>query len=347
MWYNEEYLAPYFLKHYSWADKIHIILDRDTCDNTEAIARQFPNVEIDYIQFPGMLDDIVKIKKFNHKYTTLTEADYVILVDSDEFIYCNDINVPVKSHLERTGKDIYFVNLWQIYENQFDLPMSLDVPVPYLRRHGDPDMEDAFNITYIKPAIVRGSRNICWDVGNHEVIYDGNSFKWATRNIETMKSMNVSIGDDEMRQGSHWRLVNLKETIKRRIHNRKNRMSATNLHYKLGSQYHDITEEEIIAEYNKNKNRPIVVLSKGMNTENSPVRIPKGSEQRAGVCFRPAREAALAAAAKGGKSAAHRRCAAPASCGCLRLPSLPAAADQRHADRLIDLEPDLSGEYSH
>ena len=26
-WYNEEILAPYFLKHYSFADRIHILLD--------------------------------------------------------------------------------------------------------------------------------------------------------------------------------------------------------------------------------------------------------------------------------------------------------------------------------
>ncbi len=32
--YNEEFLLPFFLKHYSWVDKINIIYDQDSNDNT-------------------------------------------------------------------------------------------------------------------------------------------------------------------------------------------------------------------------------------------------------------------------------------------------------------------------
>lgn len=269
MWYNEEFLAPYFLKHYSWVNKIHILLDADTNDNTESVAKQFSNVEIEHFKFPDMMDDILKVQVFNNKYKTLTDADYVILADSDEFIFCNDLNKTVRSHIENTVKDVYFVNLWQIYENENDLPMSSDVPVPYLRRHGDPNMEDSFNILYVKPAIVKGNKDIHWNVGNHDLVYNGNRLKWMGRDIEVMESLNVSCVRNEMLQGSHWKLFNLQETINRRIHNRKNRQSKVNLKYSLTIQHHNITEEEIRAEYDKNKNRPIVILSNSVADSDS------------------------------------------------------------------------------
>ena len=54
MWYNEEFLAPFFLNHYSWVDKIHIILTPVPTDRTEAIAKRYPNVEIEYFWFPDI-----------------------------------------------------------------------------------------------------------------------------------------------------------------------------------------------------------------------------------------------------------------------------------------------------
>lgn len=118
MWYNEEFLAPFFLNHYSWVDKIHLILDADTTDRTEAIARQYPNVEIEQFRFPDMMNDILKVNKFNEKYRSLKDAEYVILADSDEFIFCNHVKKPVRDHIEATMKDVYFVNLWQVYKHE-------------------------------------------------------------------------------------------------------------------------------------------------------------------------------------------------------------------------------------
>ena len=46
------------------------------------------------------MDDILKVNKFNEKYRSLKDADYVILVDSDEFIFCNHIKKPVRDHIE-------------------------------------------------------------------------------------------------------------------------------------------------------------------------------------------------------------------------------------------------------
>jgi SAM-dependent methyltransferase len=261
MWYNEEFLAPFFLNHYSWADKIHILLDADTNDRTEEIAREYPNVEIEHFKFPDMMDDIIKVAKLNDKYRSIKDADYVALVDSDEFIFCNNLKKAVRTHLEETRKDVYFVNLWQIFKHETDPPLDPNASIPLQRRHGDPNMDDHFNVLYIKPAIVKGGKNLCWTCGNHEVVYEGNSLKWQTRNLGIMESLNVSVRKNEMLQGSHWRLVDLEETIKRRINNRKNRQSQVNLAKGLTFQYHDICEQQIIDEYHSNKSLPIVISS--------------------------------------------------------------------------------------
>ena len=267
MWYNEEFLAPFFLNHYSWIDRINLIIDADTNDNTESIARQYPNVEIEYYKFPDMMDDLIKVNKFNDKYKTLTEADYVILADSDEFIFCNQIKKAVRTHLEYTSKNVYFVNLWQIYKHKDDLPLNPDIPVTSQRLHGDPNMEDPFNILYVKPMIVKGRKNLYWKPGNHELIYEGNSLEWKSRNIERMQNLDVSARRDDMLQGSHWRLVDLDETIKRRIINRKQRQSKFNLQTGLTSHYHNITKEDIVREYEFNKNRPIVISNYGFKDD--------------------------------------------------------------------------------
>lgn len=265
MWYNEEFLAPFFLNHYSWVDKIHLIIDADTNDHTIEIAEKYPNVEIEFFKFPDMMDDFIKVNKFNHKYQTLNSADYVILVDSDEFIFCNDIAKSVHSHIEDTGLDIYFVHLWQIYEHETDFPLNPSFPVPLQRRHGDPKMIGD-NMNYVKPILVKAGLDLKWIYGNHGVIVQNHELHWASYLLEkidltTLISLNVSTEKAEMLQGSHWRLVDLNETIKRRIDNRKLRQSQHNLATGATSQYHTITKDEIIKEYNEGKNFPIVINS--------------------------------------------------------------------------------------
>ena len=264
MWYNEEFLAPFFLNHYSWVTKIHILLDADTTDRTEAIAKLYPNVVLEHFRFPDMMDDILKVKKFNEKYRSLTQADYVILVDSDEFIFCNYLSKPVRDHLEATMKDVYFVNLWQVYKHEKDPTLDPDTPVFLQRRHGDSNMFDPFNILYVKPIVVKGHKDIAWTPGNHELIYNGKSLIWITRNTDNFAKLNVSTTKEEMLQGAHWKLVDLDKTIIRRIRNRKERQSQTNLSKGLTYQYHAITEDEIIKEYNDHKNDPEVIMDDGI-----------------------------------------------------------------------------------
>lgn len=260
MWYNEEFLAPFFLNHYSWVDKIHIILDADTSDRTEVIARNYPNVVIHHFAFPNMMDDIIKSAVISEKYHQLRDADYVIIVDSDEFIFPFNLADSVRGHLARCPLDIYFVNLWQIYKHETDMPLDPAQPVYLQRRHGDPNMESPANVCYLKPIVARGGLDIFWGIGNHYVVSGGVKLEWLSRDLGKEAAYSVAVDKDCMLQGAHWRLVDVAETIKRRIHNRRERQSMVNLERGLTSHYHHITEEDIIQEYDAHKHDPLVIF---------------------------------------------------------------------------------------
>lgn len=83
--YNEEFILPYFLKHYDFADKI-IIWDDHSTDNTAKIAQHNPKVT--WLPYPHEgLDE----KQFSETFEATAwlsrnEADWVYCVDADEFI---------------------------------------------------------------------------------------------------------------------------------------------------------------------------------------------------------------------------------------------------------------------
>ena len=92
MW-NEEYILPYFLRHYStFADKIFIINDHST-DKTVEIALSHPKVEV--LDFPHKRglhnDDFNECFEAFYKKHAQGKADWVMCVDADEFIYHPDI----------------------------------------------------------------------------------------------------------------------------------------------------------------------------------------------------------------------------------------------------------------
>ena len=65
-------------------------------------------MSIEPFTFPDMMDDEIKIKLFNDKYKEI-DSDWVIAADSDEFIFTNDFNSNLNSHLEtKNDKQVIF-----------------------------------------------------------------------------------------------------------------------------------------------------------------------------------------------------------------------------------------------
>jgi len=264
MWYNEAFLAPFFLKHYAWVDKIHILLDADTDDSTEEVAARYPNVSIERFTFPDMMDDLIKSRKINEKYRSITDADYVIVVDSDEFITCNRLADSVKDHIISKDKNLYFSTLWQVYQHEDDNRLDAAKPVLQQRRHGDPTIANC----NIKPTVARAGLDIVWGVGNHAVVLNGQHMSWLTPNMDVMAEHKVSVLPADMLQGAHWRLFDLEEVITRRTRNRSARQSLVNLTTNLSSHLHKASAAAVIAEFNRMKTSPIVLKDRLCATGN-------------------------------------------------------------------------------
>jgi glycosyltransferase involved in cell wall biosynthesis len=86
--YNEENILPHLIKHYStFCEKI-IILDNNSTDRSCEIINSFPNTEIIPYDSNDELNDSIYIKLKNHVWkSSVGYADFVIVGDSDEFLY--------------------------------------------------------------------------------------------------------------------------------------------------------------------------------------------------------------------------------------------------------------------
>lgn len=241
MWYNEEDLAPFFFEHYKEVDKIIILLDTDTTDNTRQICENYKNVEIKDFTFPNMYDNYVKTDRINEELKTI-EADWVIGIDSDEFIFAPKEYRGTREFLTSLGKyTVVYSKIYQLYrhisENDLDIKKS---PI-FQRQHGDPSFAPPFNSCYIKPDVIRGKMDILWGLGFH--LCSGKDIRVAPIRFH----------------GAHWMMADVDIAIKRRIYGRKMRYSKRNIETGLSWHNRDITEEIIRKECQKHLNDPNVL----------------------------------------------------------------------------------------
>lgn len=86
--HNEAPLVPYWLRHYErLADRIFVWEDQST-DGTRALLRAHPKVTLRPVQTHGIDDEAWVVGQWD-TYRTLSRglADWVLVVDADEFIY--------------------------------------------------------------------------------------------------------------------------------------------------------------------------------------------------------------------------------------------------------------------
>jgi hypothetical protein len=86
--YNEENILPHMLRYYStFCEKI-TILDNNSTDNSVEIINSFPNTDVIPFDSNESFHDGVHIKLKNNVWkSSVGYADYVILGDTDEFLY--------------------------------------------------------------------------------------------------------------------------------------------------------------------------------------------------------------------------------------------------------------------
>jgi glycosyltransferase involved in cell wall biosynthesis len=158
--WNEQDMLPYYLRHYSkFCDKI-IVIDNDSSDNTIAIAKENPLVEIVSYKTNNTLDEYSNLEmKRRCVEDSKGKADYIIVGDCDEFIFNHDI----KEFLEKNSQySIIYPAGFQMVSQVFPTlnkqiydEISLGVPEPW----------------YSKPIIINPNKveNFGWVEGCHEI----------------------------------------------------------------------------------------------------------------------------------------------------------------------------------
>ena len=86
--FNEEEIIPHLIKHYStFCEKITIV-DNNSTDNSVSIAKSFENVDVVTFNSDNQFNDGIQATVKNQVWkSSVGIADYVIVGDSDEFLY--------------------------------------------------------------------------------------------------------------------------------------------------------------------------------------------------------------------------------------------------------------------
>ena len=242
MVFNEEYILPFFFRHYNqFVDKYYILYDKDSTDLTLEIVREqakTKEVEIIPFEFPDGMNDRIKVDKINNLYEKITDCDWICCADADEFIFPLPFETDVKEILQREqdkGFNLVKTHMWQVYRNVADEDLDPNkMPIVTQRRYGDPRLDG----WYVKPIIVRAGMNIGWTLGNHEIAYG--SYKES----------------DYKMAGSHWANADPCFCVDRRVKNRRDRQSKWNMTAGVTCQHHRITEQDVLDLCSRHINDP-------------------------------------------------------------------------------------------
>jgi len=203
VWYNEEFLAPFFLEYYKYVDKIHVIIDVNTTDKSEKICSKYDNVQVIHWNHPDEYDVFGKTYMLNSTINKL-DCDWAYSVDADEFFFPETKEDP-RIFLEKQEKfNVVFVKFFKVYRHITEKDLDPSAPVLSQRRYGDPIIGPHVSIN---PRIVRPELGIKWTTACH-------NFK-SNRKIKVSKNYFLC---------SHWRMADVNLAIERLIIKRKNRM---------------------------------------------------------------------------------------------------------------------------
>ena len=113
---NEELIMPHLLNYYSKFCYKITFFDNESTDNTVDIIKNFKGCETEVISYStnGEIRDDVYIQIKNNCWKD-SDADYVIVIDSDEFLYHEDL----LEFLHNNQFDIYYPTGYNMISNYF------------------------------------------------------------------------------------------------------------------------------------------------------------------------------------------------------------------------------------
>ena len=235
--YNEEYILPHVLKYYSdFCDKI-IIIDNMSIDNSVEIINSFDKTEVIPYNSNEKFDDLkhAQIKNTIWKQS-IGEADYVIIGDTDEFLYHKNMgDFLIKSFSEGytffKPHGVHMIADEELElkpeDNIFDL-VKYGVPVDVMNK---PMMFDCNKI-----------KEINYSLGAH--------FANPIGEIKTYQEEDLKL--------LHYKYVGLKNHLKK-CKPKGERLSDFNLKHNCGT-YYLYSDEQNIDDYRHYLNRRIKIL---------------------------------------------------------------------------------------
>ena len=249
MIYNEQKILPFFLKHYEHLPAIHVLFETDSDDRSYEILTAHPKVRIHKVHVPGGIDDVEKVKVVNRWIRTLNAADWLYVVDSDEFIFPakKEDDAYFLARQEASGYNVVMSFMYQVYRHKTDADLdAAKRPIPQ-RMHGDPDLFSTkqepnrdCNAHYIKPIVIKPTSGIQFSPGNHLIL----------------DSAQVTLSCDDY-VGAHWQMADPELALDRRL-KRKARMSENNRRHAMGFQHWNVTERYIVDECQKHLMDPFL-----------------------------------------------------------------------------------------
>ena len=238
-WYNDEFLAPFFLKHYSYADEIVVLMETDTNDSTREILLDHVysgwNITLWEVHCPGGHDDRCKVDNVNQWASSIDEG-WIIPVDSDEFVF-PEFHEDIRNFLSRQTADVVMAQYYYVYRHVTEGELDPEKDVISQRVHGQ-DMGEGNNYyKYTKVGAYRVGKGIELTIGYHGFIGDHPISK-------------------ERFIGSHWNMAD--EKIARRRLVSRDRMSENNKKHGYGRHNFHITEEKLMRQLKENSNLPVL-----------------------------------------------------------------------------------------
>jgi hypothetical protein len=253
VWFNEALIAPYFLGHYSFADKIHIIIDADTTDDTAKIASEYNNVVIHNLRFPDKFDDEIKIGKIHEVYSSVKHG-WVIAVDSDELVFPLPLGTDIRGVLRGEGRyDVLYAQMWDVYRHKSDLDLDPMKNPASQRRHGNPELD----VMYTKPCVVKAGLDYKWECGCHKF----GQPKSARPKNKVLAFISKVINRPKVSPtrfyGAHWRYAD-PMLVKNRVNNRKGRLSSKQLKSGMGLRFNNDELADLIRKCEEHLDDPLL-----------------------------------------------------------------------------------------
>ncbi len=226
MAHNEEFLMPYILRHYTLFSDV-IILENNSTDKTVEIAESFPRTKVLRLKTDDVKDNqwIIDVKNSVYKSS---KADYVIVVDADEFVYHKDI-ISVLKEAKKTGGEIVTTDWYEMCSTFLPSGQGQIYDEIKTGHSGRP------KVNIFSPKI-----DINYEVGCHKS--HPNTDKYFHSSIKTM----------------HFRNISLDWVFQRNERDRK-RLSKRNIERGWSYQY-NYPEVKVIDDFNKELSISQVIL---------------------------------------------------------------------------------------